>query len=86
MNADYINWFPFPGMEVKHVILVQEAGDDDPERKKEQSLFKTVSLAGQIEDKLAREYGTKIYLLKDAVTSINKILQEEIRETKARNK
>jgi len=79
MNADYINWFPLQ-KEIKHVILVQDEDDDDPSREKEKPLFKTILLIGQIEDKNAREYGTKIYLLKDGLTSINKILEDEIAE------
>ena len=79
MNADYINWFPLQ-KEIKHVILVQDEDDDDPGREKEKPLFKTILLIGQIEDKNAREYGTKIYLLKDGLTSINKILEDEIAE------
>ncbi|MEO6721720.1 MAG: glycosyltransferase family 39 protein [Ferruginibacter sp.] len=81
MNADYINWFPLQ-KEIKHVVLVQESSDDDPGRKRERTLFKSVLLAGQIEDQYAREYGTKIYLLKDALTSINKILEDEIAKEK----
>jgi hypothetical protein len=85
MNADYINWFPLRDMQVKHVILVQEPDDDDPAREKERPLFKTVKLAAQVEDSFAREYGTKIYLLKDALTSINKILEDEIKKEKEEN-
>ena len=81
MNADYINWFSLQ-KEIKHIILVQEASDDDPGREKEKPLFKTILLAGQIEDHYAREYGTKIYLLKDARVSINKILEDEIAKRK----
>ena len=74
LNADYINWFPLQKMVIKNVILVQEADDDDKERNKERTLFKTVTTIGTIENKYAREKGTTIYLLKDATTSINKIL------------
>ena len=69
-------------MVIKNVILVQEADDDDKERSKERKLFKTVTTVGTIENKYAREKGTTIYLLKDATTSINKILQDDIDEKK----
>ena len=82
LNADYINWFPLQKMVIKNVILIQEADDDDKERSKERRLFKTVTTIGTIENQYAREKGTTIYLLKDATTSINKILQEDIEEKK----
>ena len=83
MNADYINWFPLDKKEIKNVILVQEASDDDPGRVKERKLFKTVLKAGEIENVYAREKGTAIYMLMDATTSINKILKAEIEREKS---
>jgi len=77
MNADYINWFNFD-TEIKHVILVKDAFDDDKIRSKEHDLFDTIQVAGQIENNLAREFGTSIYVLKNAKTSINQILKDEI--------
>ena len=82
LSADYINWFPLQKMVIKNVILIQEADDDDKERNKERQLFKTVTTVGTIENKYAREKGTTIYLLKDATTSINKILLRDIEEEK----
>ncbi len=82
LSADYINWFPLQKMEIKNVILIQNADDDDKERSKERKLFKTVTTIGTIENNYAREKGTAIYLLKDATTSINKILQGDIKEEK----
>ena len=84
MNADYINWFPLNKKEIKNVILVQEASDTDKERQRERKFFKTIAISGKIENIYAREKGTAIYLLKDATTSINKILQEEIKQRKSR--
>jgi len=37
-----------------------------------------------VENKYAREYGTSIYVLLDAITSINDILKKEIAEKKAK--
>ena len=82
LNADYINWFPPAGKEIKNVILVQEASDDDPDRKREKTLFETVLNKGKIENKYAREYGASIYAILNATTSINAILQKEIAEEK----
>ncbi|MFC6192830.1 ArnT family glycosyltransferase [Dyadobacter subterraneus] len=81
MNADYIDWIPLDE-EIKNVILVQNADDDDKERKKEQPLFRKVALTGKIENQYARERGTSIYILLDAKVSINKILEGDIRENR----
>ena len=82
LNADYINWFPPADKEIKNVILVQEPTDDDPERKRERTLFETVLNKGKIENKYAREYGAGIYALINANTSISAILQKEIADRK----
>ncbi|TDE15562.1 ArnT family glycosyltransferase [Dyadobacter psychrotolerans] len=81
MNADYINWFPIEE-EIKNVILVQNADDDDKERKKEQPLFHEVRLRGKIENPYAREKGTSIYVLLGARVSINKILKSDMEENR----
>ena len=81
MNADYINWFPLDE-EIRNIILVQSADDDDKERKKEQPLFHEIRLTGKVENRYARESGTSIYVLLDAKVSINEILQEDIEKNK----
>ena len=82
LNADYINWFPPADKEIKNVILVQEASDNDPDRKREKTLFETVLSKGRIENKYAREYGASIYVLLNANISISAIFQKEIAERK----
>lgn len=82
MNADYINWYPLNSMDIKNVILVKEASDRDSNREKEIPLFDSVFYIGKIENKYARENGTKVYLLKGAKQSINDILKKEIDERK----
>ena len=82
MNADYINWFRLD-KEIRNVVLVQEASDDDPERKKERPMFETVERAGEITNEFAREKGTAIYVLKGAKTNINEIIRKEITERKS---
>ncbi|MCF2444255.1 glycosyltransferase family 39 protein [Dyadobacter sp. CY345] len=81
MNADYINWVPLDE-EIKNVILVQNADDDDKERIKEQPLFEKISLTGKVENKYAREYGASIYQLVSAKVSINKIIKSDIEENR----
>lgn len=83
MNADYINWFRL-NREIRHVILVQEADDDDPERNKEKPYFESIERTGQITNPYAREKGTSIYVLKNAKVNINEILKKEIAERKSR--
>ena len=82
MNADYINWYPLDEMDIQNIILVKEALDRDINREREKPLFDQVILMGKIENVYAREYGTKVYLLKGAKQSINEILKQEIQERK----
>jgi len=79
MNADYINWFRLD-KEIRNVILVQEASDDDPERNKEKPYFESIERIGKITNPYAREKGTSIYVLKNAKVNINEILRKEIAE------
>lgn len=81
MNADYINWFRLDN-EIRNVILVQQADDDDPDRNKEKPMFETVERVGEITNPYAREKGTSIYVLKNAKTDINQILRKEIADRK----
>lgn len=78
-SADYMTWMRLD-RPVKHVLLVVEADDDDPERKAEQPLFERIDQIGYIHNKMAREYGTKVYLLKDAKADINKRLRSELKQ------
>lgn len=78
-SADYMTWMQLD-RPVKHVILVVEASDDDPDRKVERSLFERINQVGYIQNKMAREYGTKVYLLENAKVDINKRLGSELKE------
>lgn len=80
-SADYINWFSIEN-EINNIILIKEISDTDTNRVNDKKLFTTVSLQGKIENKYAREFGTKIYLLKGSKTSINDILSREITDNK----
>jgi hypothetical protein len=84
LNADYIDWFPLDTMEVRNIILVQDARDTDKAREKEKPLFREVRLAGEIENPYAREKGTRIYILAGAKTSINAILRGDIANSRKR--
>jgi hypothetical protein len=82
-HADYMDWCNLDA-EIRHVILIQNADDDDPERVKEQPMFETVTRVGGIKNKFARECGTQIYVLKNAKISINEILKEDLRKNQWR--
>ncbi len=81
LHADYINWIPL-GEEIKHIILIQNADDDDPERHKEKPLFEVIQRAGKVEALYARERGTTIYTLIGAKVSINSILKKDIEDAR----
>ena len=83
-NSDYINWFPPVEHEIKNIIMVKDIWDQDSARTRERPLFASVMLKGSIENKYAREYGTNIYVLLNAKTSISSILHKEIEERKNR--
>jgi hypothetical protein len=82
LNGDYLYWYPLESMEIINVILVQDPMDDDPEREREKTMFESVELIGEIKNPYARERGAKVYLLRGAKRSINKILSEEIEKRK----
>lgn len=86
MNADYINWFGLDKKEIKNVVLVKDIEDEDKQRIKERPLFKSVVISGKIENTYARERGTTIYILREATTSINKILLLEIARRKNKHR
>jgi hypothetical protein len=81
MNADYINWLPLKN-QIKNVILIQEASDDDPDRTRERPWFDKIELTGMNDNPFSREEGTKIYLLQGAKVNINAILVKEIEKRK----
>lgn len=78
-NADYINWFMLD-KPIKNVILVKDIFDTDTARTEELPYFSAINLVGTIDHPLARERGTKIYLLTDAKVNINAILRKEVDE------
>jgi hypothetical protein len=85
MNADYINWYPLDKMDIINVILVKGPYDSDKSREREQPFFDEIRFIGEISNKYAREFGTRVYLLKGSKQSINNILKEEIKKRKRAN-
>jgi hypothetical protein len=80
MHTDYINWFPLNEVEINNVILVRESNDTDINREEERPLFEEIIYIGEIENRHAREKGTRVFLLKGAKQSINERLRQEIKE------
>lgn len=78
-SADYVTWVNLDHQK-KNVILVTDIDDDDPERKVEKPIFERVTKIGTIRNKMAREYGTSVYLLENAKIDINARLRAEMKE------
>lgn len=83
-SADYLNWFPLQ-QKIRNVILIKDTGDTDPNREDEKVLFEKITLVDSISNHLAREYGTKIYVLESAKIDITGILKEDIQEENSIN-
>ena len=77
-NADYINWYR--SRPVQTMIRIKGYDDDPTRLHNEHVLFKQVQLAGQIENKYAREYKTEIYILAEPKADIQKFLDSERKE------
>ena len=74
-NADYINWYV--SRPVATIIRIKGYSEDPSRLENEHRLFKQVLLAGQIENRYAREYKTEIYILKQPTTDIQRFLEQE---------
>lgn len=78
-NADYLQWFP--SNQRKHIVRVMEPehDDDDPQRTQERSVCETLILVGEVRDPMAREKGTRVYLLKNVKQEAWEIIDRERR-------
>ncbi len=77
-NADYIFWFP-PLERIRYVMLVDDEEPDERARENSERIIKI----GQVENPLAREYGTGVYLMegisKELPARLHQWQQEEAR-------
>lgn len=80
-NADYLYWFKMD-KPIRDLILIREAGESDPERKKEKPFFYKITKIGELKNNFARERGTTVFLLEGAKIDINNRLKLEIEERK----
>lgn len=83
-NADYLYWFKLDRA-VKNLILIREAGEEDPERKKERPFFEKITKIGAITNPYSREFGASVFLLEGAKINVNQRIQAEIEEEKNDN-
>lgn len=80
-NADYLYWFKMD-RPIKDLILIREADEEDPERKKEQPFFNKITRIGEIRTPYAREKGAAVFLLEGAKIDVNSRLKSEIEKEK----
>jgi len=78
-NADYLYWFDF-SRKIDNLVLVKEVTDSDPALNDEKPYFDTIYQAALINNPHAREFGTRIYVLKKAKVELEPILKKEINE------
>jgi len=80
-NADYLYWFKID-KPIKDLILIREANEEDPQRKKEKLLFNKITKIGELKNPYAREKGTTVFLLESTNIDLNSRLKSEIEEEK----
>jgi len=80
-NADYLYWFNMD-KPIKDLIIITEWKDEDPQRKREQPYFATITKIGEIKTPYARERGAGVFLLEGAKNEVSGIIKSEIEEEK----
>ena len=80
-NADYINWFDLT-RKYTSLIRVKSFESEGDELKKTSPFFDTSFIAGSITNSFAREFGTTIFVFKNARIDINKRIEKEIDKEK----
>lgn len=76
-NADYKHWFNL-NREIHTLINVKAINNRDLANEREAQIFKFIQLKGIVEDSLAREYGTHIFLMSEPKMPLREILREEL--------
>ena len=80
-NADYINWFNL-NTKIYNFVRVKEFNGSNDELKKTSPFFDTSFIAGTVENTLAREYGTTIFVFSGPKVNVNQRLKDEIDKQK----
>jgi 4-amino-4-deoxy-L-arabinose transferase-like glycosyltransferase len=81
-SADYINWFNFDAA-YTNAIYVKESGEEVSADVK--NSFTSINAVDSVQDKMAREYGTTIFVLKNANSSFNDLLKQKIKRSRVSN-
>lgn len=80
-HADYINWFDLHP-KIENVIRVKVFEESKEELGLSSPFFNASFVAGSINNPLAREYGTTLFLLRKAKADINQKLRLELEKRK----
>jgi hypothetical protein len=80
-NADYIDWFDLT-KNYENLIRIKESNETDVELKETSPFFETSFIAGSVENKYAREFGTSILAFIGSKIDINKRIKDEIDDVK----
>jgi hypothetical protein len=78
-NADYINWFD---LSKRYDNLIRVKENKGNELATSSPYFDSAFIAGSVANPLAREYGTTVFLFKNAKTDIRGRIKKEIEEKK----
>lgn len=78
-NADYINWFDLT-KDYKHLIRIKTWPECHAEMKETGPLFATGYAADSVGNRFAREWGTTVFIFRDARIDINGRIAKEIAE------
>lgn len=81
-NADYINWINLDNKFV-NLIRIKEAENSGNEIQTSSPFFQNAANAGSVKDVNAREFGTSIFLFKNAKVDIRPRIEKEIAKTKS---
>lgn len=73
-NADYVDWLNL-NQEIKTVIRIKE--DDNLDNTRDLSLFNTIIEVAKIENKYAREKGTRVIILAEPKVDLAELLRKE---------
>ena len=78
-NADYVNWFDL-SKKYKHLIRVKNWHERAAEMEETGPLFAAGFAADSVTNRYAREWGTTVFVFRDARIDINGKIEEEIKE------
>ena len=78
-NADYVNWFDL-SKRYKHLIRVKNWNEREVEMQETGPLFETGFVADSVTNRYAREWGTTVFVFRNARIDINARIEREIVE------